>query len=294
MVAKQKEILLEVNKIHMLLYGQGINEQFFGPIMTHHTMKGFGKIADWIETWDKKDWLTFIELTTGLLALIPTPATPVLFAISSAAGLANAKVHWDEGYKYEAGLMIAFSLLGAGALVSVLKNSKVFMKLGKEGSKKLIEKAISGTATNTEKKMLKQLVEEITPVADDLAKATIKETIRRFIIELPKKSTKFLIGLLATMYKIGKFGVKEGIVIAGTFLAYDKIYLALNHDNIEGLSNRDKNGLVKIYKLIKNNEQVVRQDSFEEFKKAEPKIEKNYSDFVKINADTTYEFKFVK
>lgn len=168
------------------------------------------------------------------------------------------------------------------------------MKLGKEGSKKLIERGISGAATNTEKKMIKQLVEEISPVADDLAKATIKETIRRFIVELPKKSTKFLIGLLAAMYKIGKFGVKEGIKIAGTFLAYDKIYLALNHENIEGLSNREKNGLVKIYNLIKNNEQVVRQDSFEEFKKVEPKIEKHYSDFVKINADSTYEFKFVK
>lgn len=288
MKVRQNEIVSQITRINEILYGNHIQEQSYGlPIIPLHTNQELDKIGDWVETWDKKDWLTFIEVSTGILSMIPTPASPVLMSISTIAGFANAKVHWDEGYKYEAGLMFTFSLLGVGTLYKLLKNSKVFNKIGKEGIISLLKKVTSGSASKNEKKIVKELVKEITPVADDLAKETTKEIFKKFIAELPKKSLKFLVRLLLTMFRLGKFGVKEGIVILGTFFTYDKLYKALNYKNEKALSEREKNGLVKIYNFIWDNEEEVQKVLIEETKKYMAPMIKNPDDFLSIKVDTT-------
>ena len=173
----------ETERIKVLM-----SEQIFlgGPAIGF-SPKNAVKTVDWMKSWDKHDWLSFIEVTTGILGMIPTPATPVLLSISTAAGVSNATGYWKEGHHFEAGLMLTFSLLSAGVLSGILKNSKLFMKLGVKGSTELIEDVASGTASRVEQEMAKQLVKEITPVADKLAKETSKEVVKRFITELPKK-----------------------------------------------------------------------------------------------------------
>lgn len=270
----------ETERIKILM-----SEQMFlgGPAMGLTSPKNVAKTIDWAKTWNRHDWLTFVEITTGILGIIPTPATPVLLFISAAAGVSNATGYWKEGHHYEAGLMLAFSLLGTGALFKILKNSKIFMKLGAKKSTELIEKVASGTASRTEQEMAKQLVEEIAPVADELAKETLKEAVRKFISQLPKQSLIFIIKILRSMVKLGVFGIKTGIVIEGTFYTYDKIYTALNYKNEKFMSERERSESFKLLNILKEKEPEVKKTAIEIVKGAEGQILQNSELFANID-----------
>jgi len=276
----------ETERIKVLM-----SEQIFlgGPTIGF-SPKNAVKTIDWMKTWNKHDWLSFIEVTSGILGMVPTPATPILMFISTAAAVSNATGYWKEGHHFEAGLILSFSLLSTGVLINLLKNSEIFMKLGAKGSTELIENVASGTASRAEQEMAKKLVKEITPVADKLAKETSKEIVKRFIAELPKKSLIELIKILRGISKLGIYGIKEGVVIAGTFITYDKMYRALNYKNEKNLSERDKNQLVNLYQLIFNNQDEIQQSMLREVKKAQPKLFENPDTI--IHNDTTFKITF--
>lgn len=260
------------------MYGFEIREQKYGmtPINLQSTLQGTKDLGDWIGTWNKRDWLIFIEVSSGLLAMIPSPASPFLLAISTTAGFVNAKAAWDEGHHYEAGLMFTFSLLGAATVYRILKFSKTYRQLGNQGSIKLMEKVVSGTASTVEKSTAKKLVEEIGPYADELSRETSKEIIRRTIKNLSKKGLKYLVKFFISILKIGKFVVREGVVIAGTFLSYDKIYQALNYKDEQAMKERRHDPLVKIYNLVMNNEEEIIKQMYEQFEEEIlPKVLKN-------------------
>jgi hypothetical protein len=252
------------------------------------------KTFDWVKTWDKHDWLNFVEITTALLAAIPQPASPVtspiLLGVSTTAGLTNAALYFKEGDPYTGGLMLAFSVIPVASLIKTLKGSKIFMRLGYKESMRIINAAKAGTATAEEFKLAKKLVEDIAPYADELGKETVKYTIKEYLEQLPKRSLKFILKLFIRMSKLGVFGIKEGILIAGTFYTYDKIYRALNYKNEKNLSTRDKNQLVKLYNIIIDNEEEIKKQMIEDAKKVAPQIEKNNKLFFSIN--TTHELEF--
>lgn len=286
------QLLLEISRINEIIYSSVISEQKFGmptPNITSN-VEGLKDLGSWFKSWDEKDWLALIEVTSGILGAIPSPVSPVLLGISIGAGIANAKIYYDEGDPYTAGLNLTFTLLGAGTLAKILKNSKIFTRLGKNGSVTLLNKVKSGTATNTEKKLLTDLLTEIKPVTKELSTEVAKQTTKKILSQLPKQSLKFILKLCMGMFKLGVFGIKGGIVISGTFLTYDKIYKALNYKNEKNLSVRDKNELFKLHNFIFNNEEEIKKSLISNIQTVEPEIIKHAQEF--INVDTTYQPKF--
>lgn len=269
-----------------------MTEQIFlgGPSMGMSSPQRTSETFNWIKTWDANDWLNFVEATTGILGSIPSPASPFLLGISLGAGLVNAKLYYDGGDPYTAGLYLAFSIIPAASLIKQLKYSKTFMRLGKGGSMKILEKVKSGTATNLEKNMAKDLIEEIAPASNELGKEVVKQTISKILLELPKKSLISIVKLCSIMYKIGLFGLKAGVVMGGTFLSYDLIYKALNYKNQKNMSIREKNEMVKLYDFIMNNEEEIKKLSVDEIKKNERYLIDNSDKFLTI--DTTYDTSF--
>jgi hypothetical protein len=273
-----------------------MSEQIFlgGPAMGLSSPKNVMGTINWMKSWDKHDWLNFVEITTSLLAVIPQPAAPVtspiLLGISTGAGVANAVGYFKEGDKYTAGLILAFSIIPAGQLISTLKGSKAFMKLGPAKSIQVINAVKSGTATANEVKIAQELVKEVAPHADKLAKQTMTYTIKKTLQELPKKSLSFVIKLCLIMYRLGVFGIKAGVTIGGTFLSYDLMYRALNYKNKKNMSLREKNEMAKSYDLIMNNEDEIIKLSVDDIKKNESSLLEHSDSFISI--DTTHEIKF--
>ena len=67
-----------------------------GPSIPMTSPKNAMNTYNWLKTWDKHDWLNFVEATSTILAMIPQPAapitSPILFGIGLTAGVANAKL----------------------------------------------------------------------------------------------------------------------------------------------------------------------------------------------------------
>jgi len=282
----------ETERIKILM-----SEQIFlgGPAMGLTSPKNVANAIDWVKSWDKHDWLNFVEITTALLSAIPHPAapitSPILLGISTTAGVANAVEYFKEGDKYTGGLMLAFSIIPAGELVKILRGSKTYMRLGTAKSIEVINAAKSGTATSSELKIAQELVEEMAPHADELAKQTMTYTIKKTLQELPKMSLNFILKLCIGMVKLGVFGIKEGIVIAGTFFTYDKIYKALNYKNEKNLSVREKNGLVNLYNIIWGNKEEIKNKLIEEVRRVEPEMQKHQKVFLSIDTTAPLIFK---
>jgi len=260
------------------------SEQFVTALtMSDAEREGYKNMANKLKTWNTQDWLSFIELTSGLLGLIPSPATPFLLGISMGAGVANAKILWDKGDHYTAGLYMAFSVLPASTLIKSLRNSKLFMRLGQKNSLKLIEKVGEGTATAAEKEMVQQLTKDAATVAKTLEKEVTKQIIGNILSELPKKSLMFIINILRGMVKLGVFGITQGIIIEGTFYTYDKIYKALNYKNEKFLSEREKSEAFQLFNIIKEKEPEVKKSAIGVVKGAEDKILQNSELFATID-----------
>jgi len=109
-------------------------------------MKG---LYDWFASFDTHDWLAFVEISTGILGLIPTPLSPLFLGISTIAGVADAGVYYSEGDNYMGSMMLALSIIPGGEFLKVMKGSRVFLKRGIKGSKELIKKYKSGVKLTT-------------------------------------------------------------------------------------------------------------------------------------------------
>jgi len=253
------------------------------------------KTFDWMRTWNRHDWLNFVEATSTILAMIPQPAapitSPILFGIGTTAGIVNAKLYFDEGDEYTGGLVLAMSVIPGGELIRILKNSKTFMMLGPKKSIELLKSIKSKTATVTQKKMGQELIKELAPNADELAEETMKYTVKKMLQQLPKMSFRSLLKLCIGLSKLGIFGIKQGIVFAGTFLAYDKIYQALNYKNEKNLSKRDKNELVNLYNTITNNEEEIKNKMMEQVLENQSEILKRSGDIIKVDTTSQITFK---
>jgi hypothetical protein len=250
------------------------------------------KIVDWIKTWDHHDWLGFVEITTGILGSIPSPASPALLGVSLGVSIVDAITYFQEDDPYTGGLVLAFSVLPAGQLIRILRTSKTFMKLGSKKSIDLIKKVKSGKANSSEISTAKKLVEEIAPQSEQLGKATIKQVIQNKILFLSKQSLNVILKFCMAMVKLSIFGIKAGIVIGGTFYTYDEIYKAVNYKNVEMLKSREKNKLVQLRNYITNNEDEVKESLIKNVKDVESAIEKHSSQFLTI--DTSYKIEFKK
>lgn len=266
-----------------------LNELQYSRMNEQITLLGAGQGLNlqWQKTlnWDKHDWLQFISLTTGLVGSIPHPIAKALMGVSLATAWADAAIYLQEGKKYEAGLMFAFSVIPSMHLFKMLKNSKTFMKLGPKYSKDLMKKSAEGTLNTQEKKIAQELIQEIAPQSKVLATEAAKQTVKSVITAISKKGLKYLIKLGYMMYKLGIFGIKSGIEIAGVFYAWDILYLTIAQNDPKLLKDRRGNSLVQLKNYLTNNEKEVTAliiDEIEEKATSSPELSKR---FLKINPD---------
>jgi len=236
-----------------------------GPaLLWRATYKNWDDIKEYFSTYDTHDWLSLIEITTGLLGLIPTPASPVLLGISAAAGVSDAYVYYKEGDKYMAGIMLILSVIPGGELVSILKKTNVFSKKGSGYVAKLLKKSKAGkTLTEVEQKELKEIAETMTENAGEV-KGLLKKGLKKSVVAyLKDKTPKWMANALARLiktkaYKASKVVFKTGGLIYG----FDKLYLFINRDyafNQSNLDNRTKNELRMMVNTLLKNEEAVNE-----------------------------------
>ena len=226
--------------------------------------KNWDSIEEYFSTYDTHDWLSLIEITTGLLGLIPTPASPVLLGISAAAGVSDAYVYYKEGDKYMAGIMLILSVIPGGELVSVLKKTNVFSKKGSGYVAKLLKKSKSGKAlSEIEQKEIKEVAETMTENAGEV-KGLLKKGLKKSIVTyLKDKTPKWMANALARLiktrvYKASRVAFQTGGLIYG----FDKLYLFVNRDyafNQANLDNRTKNELRMMVNTLLKNEEAVNE-----------------------------------
>jgi hypothetical protein len=209
-------------------------------------MKG---LYNWFASFDTHDWLAFIEISTAVLGLIPTPLSPLFLGISTIAGVADAGVYFYEGDKYMGSMMLALSIIPGGEFMKAMKGSRVFFKRGVKGSKELIKKYKSGVKlTKEEIDDLSRLGKEFAQNSDEITKSLTKELTEKLIQGLSKKTPKFLINLLLILKKLGVIKLSEiALKIGGTVYTVDKLYLYVFRDSIlnnqKDLDIRTKNEL---------------------------------------------------
>lgn len=247
-------------------------------------------LYNWFASFDAHDWLTLIEVSTGVLGLIPTPLSPLFLGISTIAGVADAGVYFYEGDKYMGSMMLALAIIPGGELSKAFKGSRVFLKRGVNGSKELIKKYKSGVKlTKQEIDDLRKLGKEFTQNSTEITKSLTKELSEKLIKGLSKKTPKYLINLILLLKKLGVIKLSEiTLKLGGIVYTVDKLYLYIFRDSIlsnkTDLDSRTKNELrMMINKLLGYDKEVKEFLVFtaeEAFKKAlkNPKI-----DLIEIN-----------
>jgi hypothetical protein len=223
-------------------------------------MKG---LYNWFSTFNSHDWLSLIEVSSGLLGLIPTPFSVLFLGVSLVAGLSDAGVYFVEGDPYMGTMMMALSIIPGDELLVALKGNKVLKKRGAKGCKELIKKYKKGIKLTTEElDDLTKLSVSIPKNADEV-KRLLKYNITKNMIEtIGSKSTKYLMNLLLILKKIGviKLG-KIVLTVGGIPYGFDKLYLYVFRDSVfaneELLDKRTTNDLrYVINKLLGYDKEV--------------------------------------
>ena len=230
-------------------------------------------LYDWFSTFDSHDWLSLIEVSSGLLGLIPTPLSPFLLGISLVAGLSDAGVYFVEGDPYMGTMMMALSIIPGGELLVALKGNKVLKKRGAKGCKELIKKYKKGIKLTTEElDDLTKLSVSIPKNADEVKRLLKYNITKNMIKTIGSKSTKYLMNLLLFLKRIGVIKLGDIVFKVGAVTyTFDKLYLYVFRDSIfankEILDKRTTNDLrylinkllgydkeVQEYILLKTNE----------------------------------------
>lgn len=223
-------------------------------------MKG---LYDWFSSLDAHDWLSLIEISTGVLGMIPTPLSPLLLGISTLSGVADAALYYSEGDKYMSGMMFILSVIPGGELFKCFKGSKVFAKRGVKGTKELIKKYKSGAKLT--KNQINDLIDLGKTFADNsvvIKKSLIKELTEKLIVGLSKKTPKYLINLILILKKLGVIKLSEIVLpVGGLIYGFDKLYLYVFRDSVlsnqSELDNRTRNELrAMINKLLGYDKEV--------------------------------------
>lgn len=247
-------------------------------------------LYNWFASFDTHDWLALIEISTGVLGLIPTPLSPLFLGISTIAGVADAGVYFYEGDKYMGSMMLALSIIPGGELLKAMKGSRVFLKRGVKGSKELIKKYKSGIKLSKEEMDdLTRLGKEFAENSSAIKKSLTQELSEKLIKGLTKKTPKYLINLLLILKKLGVIKLSEiALEIGGTVYTVDKLYLYIFRDSIlnnqKDLDSRTRNELrMMINNLLGYDKEVTEFLQITAKKAINNALKNPKIDLVKIN-----------
>lgn len=259
----------EIERIQNLMGVNAVNEQIFhtGGLINIWPLK----TALWMRTWDAHDWLTFVDITSGLLALIPSPATPILLGISTAACLADGGLYAYKGDDYMAGLVLSFCLVPAGELAAMSPRIARSIARGKKQALDTIkngrELAKKRTLTEAEKAIVKEadeLMSELSKNATKLANLTQKNFATKFIANVIAKGGKAILGTALLLSKMSWAIGRPFVLLGGIYYTYDEIYLALYGTDEQKMQLRNNSGFQKLVKYLKvatNQEKAIEEAS---------------------------------
>lgn len=228
---------------------------------------------------DAHEVTTVIEIGTLLLGLIPSPLSPLLLGISTAAGLADAGLYYAEGDTYMGSMMLALEIIPGGELFSVLKKGKTTSKLGVEGTKEIMQKGLKNelqdevaqaTYKNVTQELQGSVGKEIaqkaetkivnnmsTEMSQNFAKLSFKDKLKAF--------TKIVELCWNTMGKIPQMILKVG----GTAITIDKLYLAINGRD----ESRQNSDIRRLYYYLKGYEGMTPEEKGQIIKQQEVEAE---------------------
>jgi hypothetical protein len=241
--------LTENNTNEQVLTGVGI--------LRPDTAFNFNK---WIKSFDSHDWLTTVQLALVFLGFFTAGATSVIaMGLAGIAGLAEAKLYFDEGDPYMGTVMLILGLIPGDEILKLPGIGEVVKKYGIKGVKNLIKKNKEGvTLTSTEIKDLKKLGEGIVSDSKQIKQLFNSSIKRKILLNFSKNSTKWLLNLLLMYRK-----TKAPVWVAGTWIPFDYLYIYVFRDDIEKMNLRDKNTFLNIIRWVGEKigwKQVTPQD----------------------------------
>jgi hypothetical protein len=203
--------------------------------------------SNWIKSFDTHDWFTTIQLSLMFLGFFTGGITSVIaLGLAGAAGLAEAKLYFDEGDPYMGTLMLIFGLIPGDEILKLPVIGEVVKKYGVKGVKELIKKNKEGVKlTSNEIKDLKKLGEGIASESGQLNQLFKSNIKKRLLLEFSKKSTKWLLNFLLMFRK-----TRVPIWIAGTWIPFDYLYIYAFRDDIQKMNLRDKNTFLNIIRWV--------------------------------------------
>ena len=203
--------------------------------------------SNWIKSFDSHDWFTTVQVALMFLGFFTGGVTSVIaIGLAGVAGLAEAKLYFDEGDPYMGTLMLILGLIPGDEILKLPGIGEIVKKYGVKGVKELIKKNKEGVKlTSNEIKDLKKLGEGIVSEAgqiNQLFKSNIK---KRVLLNFSKKSTKWLLNFLLMFRK-----TKAPIWIAGTWIPFDYLYIYAFRDDIQKMDLRNKNTFLNIIRWV--------------------------------------------
>lgn len=249
----------ELERIQSLMGIHAVNEQNPGFLLNPVGIRTM-KTIQWMKTWNTHDWLTFVDVTAGLLGLIPFPPTAVVFlGISTAACLADGGLYLYEDDDYMGGLILSFCLIPAGELALILPRSQRILSKGKKYALDTIKKgrelAKKRTLTEAEKAIVKQadeLMSELTKNKEKILKLTQKNFATKAITNIIKTGGKVLFGAVLLLLKMSWSIGKLGFTIGGIYYTYDEVYLALYATDEEKMKLRKDSSFNQLAQFLSN------------------------------------------
>jgi hypothetical protein len=272
---------IEIERIQSLMGVNAVNEQV-GPGFLLNPIGGMGgslKAFNWFKSFNEHDWLTFVDITTGLLGMFPTPAAPFLLGASLVACQADAALYFKENDPYMGGLVLSFCLIPLGEWIRVAPGAKSVLSKGKQYVIDLLKKAKSLSGKKflnpPEKVIIKEadiLIKSLTEKADEIAKLTQKYFVTRTIAKIIATGGKPLASTALLLSKMSWAIGRPVLQLAGIYYTFDEVYLAMYGTDEQKMKLRFNSGFQKLVRLVKL---VTNQES----------IEKQYEEYVKYNEE---------
>jgi hypothetical protein len=283
---------IEIERIQSLMGVTAINEQGLGGLLTPLGIRGIPRAYNWFSTFNTHDWLTFVDIVSGVLGMFPTPAAPIFLGVSLAACYADAALYFAENDPYMGGLILSFCLIPLGEFIRYVPGAKNIISKGKQYCINLLKKAKSLSGKEVldaaEKKIVQEaelLKEEISKKSNEIAKLTQKYFVTRAISNIIKTGGKLLHGTALLLSKTSWAIGRPIVLLSGIYYTYDEIYLALYGSDEQKMKLRNNSKfqqLIRLLKVVTNLESVEKQQK--EFINSNVKtIEENPEKFVEID-----------
>jgi hypothetical protein len=201
------------------------------------------------------------------LAFIPSPLSPFLFGVSTAAGLADAGVYFAEGDKYMGTMMLCLEIIPGGEFIKVFKKGKNVSKvisevpeLAQYDAKNVIRQGVKNELQDEGQKKLykaieKDLKEGLDKTVIDATQKTIKKNIKTGL-----KTTftnmggglKAFFNVLSICWNAMGMLPQMFIKIGGTMWTADQLYLAVYGRD----EDRQKSDIRRLYYILKGNQML--------------------------------------